>query len=140
MGELKTGRGALGIFRVREVADLERIPFRDGVAAVEVPAELLDELRFKNEVREDSARLRAVEASIRNRGFVPVDPIVARIGRKGKWVVVNGGHRLTAIRHVMRDWWANLFGRKVRTVYFLLYADDLSWTKGKVKGHRPPEG
>ncbi|MEL6476771.1 MAG: ParB N-terminal domain-containing protein [Pseudomonadota bacterium] len=122
-----------GVFRVRSREDLDKIPFHDGVAAVEVPAELLEELRLKNDLREDSDRLREVETSIRARGFVPVDPITARIGRKGKWVIVNGGHRLTAARHVMRDWWANLFGRKVKTLYFLLFTDDASWTKGKHK-------
>ena len=128
---------APGVFRVRNVEDLDRIPFHDGVAAVEVPAELLDDLRLKNDLREDSERLREVEASIRARGFVPVDPITARIGRKGKWVIINGGHRLTAARHVMNNWWANLFGRKVETLYFLLFVDDASYTKGR---HKRPEG
>ena len=29
--------------------------------------------------------------------------ITARVGRRGRWIVVNGGHRITAARRVMRD-------------------------------------
>ena len=116
------------IFRIRTEEDLDRIPFQNGMAAVEVPAELLDKLDLKNDERGDSLRLRALERSIRDQGFQPVEPITARIGRKGRWVVVDGGHRLTAARHVMGEFWANLFGRRVKRFYFILFTNPDSWS------------
>lgn len=98
--------------------------------------ELLPYIRFKNDRRERSERLRRVERSIRNRGYVPVDPIIARIGQKGRWVVVDGGHRLTAARRVSREFWSNLFGRKVYSLYFLLYETPRSWRKLKKRRSR----
>jgi hypothetical protein len=123
------------IFRIRSEADLDRIPFTDGMAAVEVPARLLDRLELKNFERGESPRLAALERSIRARGFRPTEPITARVGRKGRWVVVDGGHRITAARHVLREFWTNLFGNKVETLYFVLFTDPESWTKVA-----PPEG
>lgn len=117
------------VFRVRTEADLDRIPFENGMAAVEVPAHLLDKLELKHAERGDSPRLRALEKSIRDRGFQPIEPITARIGRKGRWIVINGGHRLTAARHVMKEFWANLFGQKVQTFYFILFTNPESWSK-----------
>jgi len=128
-------RRALPVFRVRCEADLDRIPFVDGMAAVEVPAELLDKLDLKHAERGNSDRLRALERAIRERGYRPVAPVTARIGRRGRWVVVDGGHRLTAARHVMREFWSNLFRRKVDSVYFVLFLDPRSWSKTQ-----PPEG
>jgi len=117
------------VFRVREAADLDRIPFTDGMAAVEVPAHLLDDLELKNFERGESPRLAALERSIRARGYQPTEPITARVGRRGRWVVVDGGHRITAARHVLREFWTNLFGPKVETLYFVLFTDPESWTK-----------
>ena len=116
------------VFRVRTEEDLDRIPFENGMAAVEVPAHLIDKLHLKNDERGDSLRLRALERSIRDRGFQTVEPITARIGRKGRWVVVDGGHRLTAARHVMREFWANLFGQRVKNFYFILFTNPDSWS------------
>ncbi len=129
------------IFRIRTAEDLDHIPFEDGMAAVEVPAHLLDELELRNADRGDSDRLRTLERSIRTNGFRPLEPITARIGRKGRWVVVNGGHRLTAARHVMREFWTNLFGPKVETFYFVLFLNEDSWKKvGVPDGVDLPEG
>ena len=58
------------------------------------------------------------ERAIRSKGYNPFDPITARIGQRGKWGIVDGGHRLTAARHVMREFWSNLFAPKVRNLYF----------------------
>ncbi len=126
---------APAIFRVRTEADLDRIPFSNGMAAVEVPAHLLDKLEIKHADRGESLRLQALERSIRAKGFQPVEPITARIGRRGRWIVVNGGHRLTAARRVMREFWTNLFGRKVETFYFVLFTNPESWSKAT-----PPPG
>jgi hypothetical protein len=115
--------------RLRVPADLATIRFTDGVAAVMVPAVLLEHIRFKNAEREDSPRLRAVTDSIRRWGYRPTDPIICRIGQKGRWIVVDGGHRLTAARRVARSFWANLFGRKVGDLYFLLFETPRSWRK-----------
>jgi hypothetical protein len=123
------------VFRVRTAEDLDRIPFEGGMAAVEVPAHLLGALELKHFERGRSPRLDALERSIRNRGYQPLEPITARIGRKGRWVVVNGGHRLTAARNVMREFWTNLFGAKVDSLYFVLFTDPESWSK--VTGPHP---
>lgn len=120
---------AQSVQRLLAVEDIDRIVFEDGVAAVEVPVELLPHIEFKNDERGDSPRLQAVEQSIRDRGFVPTDPIIARIGAKARWVIIDGGHRLTAARHVAEEFWSNLLRRKVRTLYFLLYETERSWHK-----------
>jgi len=119
------------LFRVRSEEDLDRIPFQNGIAAVEVPAHLLEKLELKHDVRGDSLRLRDLERSIRANGFQPVEPITIRIGRKGRWIVINGGHRITAARHIMSEFWANLFGQKVKNFYFILFTNPESWSKAK---------
>ena len=121
------------LFRIETEADLDRIPFENGMAAVEVPADLLDKLELKHEDRGESLRLKDLERSIRANGFQPVEPITARIGRRGRWIVVNGGHRITAARHVMQEFWSNLFGKKVKSFYFVLFTNPESWSKT----HRP---
>ncbi|MGB0661006.1 MAG: ParB N-terminal domain-containing protein [Mangrovicoccus sp.] len=123
------------VFRIHTVDDLARIPFENGMAAVEVPAELLDKLELKNEIRGDSARLRSLEKSIRSKGYRPIEPITARISKKGKWVVLNGGHRLTAARRILKEFWTNLFGEKVKSFYFVLFLTPDSWSKKS-----PPAG
>lgn len=129
------------LFRVETEEDLDRIPFVNGMAAVEVPADLLDKLELKHADRGDSLRLRALEKSIRTNGFRPIEPITARIGRKGRWIVVNGGHRLTAARHVMQEFWANLFGQKVNNFYFILFTNPDSWKKsGRPEGMETADG
>ncbi len=115
--------------RVTTPDELSRIVFTDGVATVTLPVEMLDHIQFKNDRREDGPRLRQLERSIVNRGYVPMEPIVARIGQKGKWVVVDGGHRLTAARRIARSFWRNLFSKKVGDLYFLLFTGPRSWTK-----------
>lgn len=120
------------LFRVHSEADLERIPFENGVAAVEIPAELLDKLHLKHADRGMSPRLKALERSIRAHGYQPLEPITARIGRRGRWIVINGGHRITAARHIQKEFWTNLFGPKVKTLYFILFTNDESWSKTKM--------
>jgi hypothetical protein len=118
--------------RIRTPEALRAIRFEDGVALVELDAELLPLIRFKNDERgAGDPRLARLERSIRRTGYTSWKPIVARIGQKGKWVIVDGGHRLTAIRDVMGDWWANLFGRRVRTVQFVLFTGPRSWRKAR---------
>lgn len=128
------------LFRVTTEADLERIPFENGMAAVEIPAHLLGKLELKHSERGDSLRLEALENSIRSKGFQPLEPITARIGRKGRWIVINGGHRITAARRIMGEFWTNLFGKKVETFYFILFTNNDSWKKsgrpdGVTKAH-----
>ena len=136
-----TAMSAPKLVRVETEEDLDRIPFKNGMAAVEVPAHLLDKLELKNADRGDSLRLRDLEKSIRNKGFRPIEPITARIGKKGRWIVVNGGHRLTAARHVMHEFWANLFGAKVNSFYFILFTNPDSWTKsGRPEGVKRDKG
>ncbi|MGF1503249.1 MAG: ParB/Srx family N-terminal domain-containing protein [Paracoccaceae bacterium] len=108
---------------------LSEIAFSDGLAAVEVPFALLAHIPLVNEVRQPGPRLAAVLRSIRRWGYRPSEPIICRIGMKGRWVVLDGGHRITAARTVAREWWSNLCGPKVRTLYFLLYTTPGSWSK-----------
>lgn len=124
-------RPSLSIQNIETRADLERIAFVDGVAAVMVAVGVLKHIRFKNHKREDSPRLRSVKDSIRRNGYNAQDPIIARIGQKGRWIIVDGGHRLTAARQVSREFFTNLFGRKVRHLYFILFTTPRSWAKVK---------
>lgn len=127
--------------RVRRREDIAALSFRDGVAAVMVDGRLLNRIRFKNQKREPSPRLDAVTRSIRRWGYQPRDPIVCRIGQKGRWIVLDGGHRVTAARKVNQECWTNLFGRKVRDVYFLLYEGERSWRKsGRPEAAGPKPG
>ncbi|PKP63530.1 MAG: hypothetical protein CVT86_04950 [Alphaproteobacteria bacterium HGW-Alphaproteobacteria-8] len=115
--------------RVTTPEQLAHIVFTDGLAAVTMPVEMLDHIRFKNDHRENGPRLATLERSIMSRGYVPMEPIIARIGQKGKWVVVDGGHRLTAARRIAKSFWANLFSKKVGDLYFLLFTSPRSWSK-----------
>jgi len=127
--------------RIRHKTDIAKLVFRDGVAAVMVDGRLLSRIRFKNHKREDSPRLDAVARSIRRWGYQPRDPIVCRIGQKGRWIVLDGGHRLTAARRINKECWTNLFRRKVRDVYFLLYEGERSWAKsGRPEAAGAPPG
>ena len=122
-----------GVQRIATAADLGRIRFVDGMAAVEMPFALTRHVQFKNDRREASPRLRALLRAIRREGYRPVEPIICRIGQKGRWVVVDGGHRLTAARIVDGEFWTNLFGRKVRDLYFLLFETPRSRAKLRPK-------
>lgn len=123
------GSAVTGVQRVRTVDDLEHLSFTDGLAAVEVSFDLIDAVPLSNAERQPGPRLSRVVRSIRRRGYMPREPIVCRVGMKGRWVVTDGGHRLTAARIVAREWWSNLFHRKVTTLYFLLYTTPGSWSK-----------
>jgi len=107
---------------------VKSITFDDDMAAIEVPIEALDLLPLKNDARCDDPRYRAVLSRIRWQGYNNADPVIVRLGRRGRWVVVDGGHRLTAARQVDGEFFTNLYGRKVRSIYFLLYRTPLSET------------
>ncbi len=114
---------------VESAADLDHIQFYEDMAEIEVPVSALGKLPFKNEDRGDSERLDAVMRSIRRDGYNNAEPIIVRLGRRGRWVVVDGGHRLTAARRVSKEFFTNLWGPKVRTVNFLLYKTPLTNTR-----------
>lgn len=126
-----TTRRAPSVQYLRTPADLKNIVFTDGVAAVETPLSLLPSIRFKNHRRTPGPRLRKLEQAIRAHGYDPTQPIIARIGQKGRWVIVDGGHRLTAVRRIARGFWSFLFKPKIHTLYFLLYETPRSWRKMK---------
>ncbi len=113
---------------VRSADELKSVEFYENMALIEVPVEALDSLPLKNDEREDDPRLKRILDAIRNDGYNNASPIIVRIGRRGNWVVVDGGHRLTAARKVAREFWPNLFRRKVRTLSFLVYRTPLSET------------
>jgi hypothetical protein len=111
---------------VESATDLDHLEFYQDMAEIEVPVAALDKLPFKNEDRGDSVRLDMVMRSIRRDGYNNAEPIIVRLGRRGRWVIVDGGHRLTAARRVSREILTNLFGRKVKTIHFLLYRTPLT--------------
>src|SRR5271169_2257824 len=89
-----------GVQWVESAADLDRIEFYDEMAEIEVPVSALDRLPFKNEDRGESVRLDVVMRSIRRHGYNNSVPVIVRLGRRGRWVIVDGGHRVTAARRV----------------------------------------
>lgn len=115
-----------GVQWVESVEDLENLEFYEEMAEIEVPVAALDRLPFKNEDRGTSERLEAVMRSIRRHGYNNAEPVIVRIGRRGRWVIVNGGHRVTAAKRVSQEFFTNLFGAKVKTVHFLLFRTPLS--------------
>jgi hypothetical protein len=114
------------IQRVESLQDLDSLIFFEDMAEIEVPVAALSKLPFKNEDRGDSERLTEVMRAIRRDGYNNADPIIVRLGRRGRWVVVDGGHRLTAVRRISKEFFTNLFGPKVKTVHFLLYKTPLT--------------
>jgi hypothetical protein len=123
---------------LRSVNDVDKVEYVDGMAEVEVPIELVHKLPLKNHERHDSPRLRSLMAAIRARGYSSMEPIVVRIGRAGRWVVVDGGHRLTAAQLVAREYWANLFSPKVGRLSFLVYKTPLSYSRAPGHVLSPP--
>ncbi len=117
-----------GLQRVETVEDLHNLVFVDDMAEVEIPIEAFDQLPLTNEHRVPSERLARVVSSIRWRGFDNFDRITARLGRRGRLSIVNGGHRLTAARKVAREWWPNLFRRKVTTIQMIVFRTHNSGT------------
>ena len=118
-----------GVQWVESAADLDHVVFYEDMAEIEVPVSALGKLPFKNEDRGDSERLELVMRSIRRDGYNNAEAIVVRLGRRGRWVIVDGGHRLTAARRVSKEFFTNLFGRKVKTIHFLLYRTPLTNTR-----------
>jgi stage III sporulation protein SpoIIIAA len=115
-----------GVQWVQNLDDLSKVRFYNDMAEIEVPVSALESLPFKNEDRGESGRLEKVMQSIRRHGYNNFDPVIVRLGRRGRWVIVNGGHRVTAARKVAKEFWANLFGQKVKTVHFLLFKTPLT--------------
>lgn len=113
---------------VERPEDLDRIEWYEDAALIEVPVSALERLPFKNDWRENDPRLKSIMRAIRAEGYNNLVPIRVRIGRRGRWVVVDGGHRLTAIRKLMRSFWTRLFGPRIRSVSMLVFKTPLSNT------------
>lgn len=107
---------------IRSLDDLKTLDFVDGVAEVDVPIELVDQLPLIGEERPDTERLRRLVEIIRRDGYGGGPRIVIQLDHAGNWSIIDGGHRVTAARQVAREFWPNLFGRKVTTLQFVLYA------------------
>ncbi|MGF1659543.1 MAG: ParB N-terminal domain-containing protein [Rubrimonas sp.] len=95
----------LPLQRIATPHDLDNIAFDHGLATVEVDADLVPRIAFKNARRSDAARVAAMADRIAESGYRPLTPVICRIGRKGKWVVVDGGHRLSALRQLYSENW-----------------------------------
>lgn len=115
--------------RITCAADLDHIAFVDDVAEVEVPVQLLGILPLKHHERMASPRLDVVVRSIRRNGYSSLAPIVCKVGVRGRWVVMDGGHRLTALQKVSRGLLTRLLRRDLGDVTFILYRTDRSETK-----------
>ena len=100
--ELAARLARLPLQRIERKRDLKRIAFTDGFALILFDARLIPEIRFKNDARADAARVRRLARVIAARGYDSSQPVVCRIGQKGKWIVVDGGHRLSALRTLYR--------------------------------------
>ncbi|MEO1695274.1 MAG: ParB N-terminal domain-containing protein [Pseudomonadota bacterium] len=122
MDEQSDGRArASGPQVIASVDDLRDLTFIDDVAEVEIPVAVLKTLPFTNEERHDAARIRQLETSIRRRGYDNFDRVVARLGRRGRLSVVDGGHRLIAAQKVAREFWTNLLRPKVKTIQMIVF-------------------
>lgn len=126
-----TLKRAPSLTRLRSLEDINGIEFIDGVAEVEVPIELLDQIPLKHSEREYSPRLERVVQAIRRDGYSTLDPIICRVGALGNWVVIDGGHRITAAKRVSREFFTNLFGEKVHDLTFILFQTPMSYSKLK---------
>ncbi len=126
--------------RITRPEDVDQIEFVEGLAEVEVPVELLGAVPLKHAERLDSPRLDRVVRSIRSEGYSSLEPIVCRIGALGNWVVVDGGHRITAAQRVSREFFTNLFGGKVRDLTFILFQTPMSYSKLRSKLDSDSEG
>lgn len=119
--------------RVTSEADLKKLTFTDDMAEIEVPIEFLDLVPFRNEERGDSERLREVERQIRYNGYNNMEPVVVTLGQNDRWVIIDGGHRVTAAKKISREFFTNLFNRKVNSLHFTLHRTPLSKEELKEK-------
>lgn len=115
--------------RITGPDDLATIQFIDGIAEVEVPVAKLDLLPLKHYKRYESPRLTSVMRSIRAKGYSTLDPIICRIGARGRWIVIDGGHRLTAARLVSREFPTLFWRTDLGDITFLLFETARSYSK-----------
>ena len=118
---------------VRAPEHLLSITFNEGLAFVEVPVAMLHLLPLKHEFRMRSDRLIAIERSIRRRGYGGSAPVVCKIGTKDRWLVQDGGHRLTALKLVAKNIWVSLFRRDLGHVTFILFKTPRSELKATME-------
>jgi len=117
-----------GVQWIEKPEDLDKVVFVDDLAEIEVPVEALHLMPFKNDFRGDDGRTALVAESIRSQGYNNLNPICLRLGRRGRWVVEDGGHRLTAARIVSSEFFTNLLDKKVRSLHFILRRTESSNT------------
>lgn len=110
--------------RISRPEELRALVFRDGVAALMIPWRIAKDLPLRGAHRPRSRRLDRLVRSVRAKGYSPAEPILCRVDPDGRWMVIDGGHRLTAARQVAGEVWCNLFGPRVRDLYFLVFAAD----------------
>lgn len=106
---------------MHSVRDLGQIEFANGVAEVDVPIELLDQLPLVGDERPDTERLERLMRDIRKQGYGGEPRIVIQLDGAGRWIVIDGGHRITAARRIAREFWSNLFSRKVTMLHFVIH-------------------
>lgn len=103
------------------IEDLKYITFVNGIAEVDVPARLLGSLPLIGAERPETERLHRLMRIIRRKGYGGAPRIVVQVDAQGQWLVIDGGHRITAARRIAREFWTNLPSPKVINVHFLLH-------------------
>ena len=126
--------------RITRPEDVDEVDFVDGLAEVEVPVRLLNLVPLKHSERLNSPRLQRLIRSIRSEGYSSLEPIVCRVGALGNWVVIDGGHRITAAKLVSQEFFTNLFGGKVGDLTFILFQTPMSYSKLRPKLDSDSEG
>lgn len=110
--------------RISRPEEADALAFRDGVAALMIPWRIAKDLPLEGASRPRTRRLDRLVRSIRAKGYRPAEPILCRVDPDGRWMVIDGGHRLTAARQVAGEFWCNLFAPRVRDLYFLVFAEN----------------
>lgn len=117
--------------RIKTISDIDEIDFAEGIAEVEVPIELIEFVPLKHFERQNSPRLQRLIEAIRRNGYSSLEPIICRVGALGNWVVIDGGHRVTAAKAVSQEFFTNLFRPKVGDLTFVLFQTPMSYSKLK---------
>lgn len=117
--------------RIKSPSDIDDIDFAEGIAEVEVPIELIEFVPLKHFERQNSPRLQKLIEAIRRNGYSSLEPIICRVGALGNWVVIDGGHRITAAKTVSQEFFTNLFKPKVGDLTFVLFQTPMSYSKLK---------
>jgi len=124
------------VTRVRTEDDILKLRLQDGFIVAEVDPALFISANIRNAERQSGPRLHKVVRSIMSKGYRPTMPITLRVGPDGVAEVLDGGHRITALRHILRHPIRRRLAPPISSVYVVVFVDKLSWT---AEGAKMPE-